>query len=94
MKNSTELLNRIAFSADLPGECIPRMPLVEIAGEQRVLIENHRGVAAYGCNEIKIRVSYGIVAVSGSDLQLVRVSKEHLIVAGRIDAVLLQRGCC
>ena len=41
-------IDRMADAADLPDEPIPGQPLVEIAGERRVLIERHSGVTEYG----------------------------------------------
>ena len=93
MKRDKGFLNRVALSADLPGECAPNKPLIEIVGEQRVLIEHHRGVAAYTCNEIRINVSFGLVCILGTGLRIARVSKEQPVVFGNIDSVSLLRGC-
>lgn len=93
MDNGIKLFDRLTMSADLPGECMPRIPIVEIAGEQRVLIENHCGVAGYGTNEIRIRVSFGLVCVLGNNLQIARVTKEQMVIFGRIESVSILRGC-
>lgn len=66
--------------------------LIEIADDSRVLIEHHCGVVGYGCREICVKVNYGIVTVSGSDLELKRMSADQLIIKGRIDGVILHRG--
>lgn len=70
---------------------LPGVPLVEITGTRRVLIENHMGVVAYGCDEIRIRVRYGMLAVCGSSLNLARMSKEQLVICGCINGVQLFR---
>lgn len=72
-------------------EPVPGMPLVEIAGQSRVLIENHRGVCCYGREQIRIRVTYGEISVTGSRLELSRMSKETVVITGRIDCVSLHR---
>ena len=72
-------------------EPVPGMPLVEIAGQNRVLIENHRGVCCYGREEIRIRVSYGEIAVTGCHLELARMRREAVVITGRIEAVRLHR---
>ena len=77
------ILQRLADGADLSAEPLPGQPIVEIAGDRRVLIENHFGV----------KVKYGLVCVCGCDLELIRMTKEQLIISGRIDAVtLIRRG--
>jgi sporulation protein YqfC len=92
LKQNRNLLNRIALSADLPGEYSQRVPLIEIAGEGRVLIENHRGVIAYGCNEVRIKVSFGVVSIQGSCLCLNQMTKAQLVIMGKIDQVSLYKG--
>ena len=69
---------------------LPGVPLVEVCGQRRVLIENHQGIAAYGCGEIQIKVRNGRIVVCGENLKLVKMSKEKLVITGRICAVNLQ----
>lgn len=92
MKQRGKLLERVVLGADLPGEALPGMPLVEIVGEERVLIENHRGVVAYGCKEICVKVRYGHLCVCGMGLELARMTKHQLVITGRVDSVSLCRG--
>ncbi len=89
-KNS--ILDKVAIAVDLPAETMPGQPLIEIAGEQRILIENHRGVVRYGEAEICLRVSYGYIRVNGCGLRLLRMTRQQVIICGRIDAVTLCRG--
>ena len=42
--------------SNLIHEVNPGQPIVEIAGERRVLIENHRGVCAYGQERIVVNL--------------------------------------
>lgn len=72
-------------------ESVPGQPIVEIAGECRVLIENHQGVAAYGRERILVKVKFGTVCVCGCNLEMMHMTKEQLVVYGRIDSVGLQR---
>ena len=37
-------MEKLLGQTDLPGENLPLQPLVEICGNHRVLVENHRGV--------------------------------------------------
>lgn len=67
---------------------IPAMlPVVELVGQGRLLIENHQGVLSYSSEEIKIKVSYGCVIVVGSNLQLMEMSRVKLAICGRIDGL-------
>lgn len=64
-------------------------PIVELVGQNRLLIENHQGVMSYSPGEIKIKVSYGCVIVTGENLQLMEMSKVKLAICGRICALQL-----
>lgn len=70
---------------------LAKVPLVEISGQNRVLIENHQGVLAYSLDEIQIKVCYGCIAVTGRNLHLIQMSKEQLVICGVIDALQLLR---
>ena len=63
------------------------LPIVELVGQGRLLIENHQGVLSYGRSEIKIKVSYGSIIVEGSELQLMEMSRVKLAICGRIDGL-------
>ena len=81
-------LDRLADQADLPGEA---QPLMELAGDRRVLIEHHQGVTQYGSGCICVKVKYGLLSVEGCGLELARMSREQLIITGRIDQIRLIR---
>lgn len=91
MKGNTNWLQQLMDGMDLPGENLPKEPLIEIAGDRRVLVENHSGVTEYGREKIQIRVRYGQLCVCGGDLEMIRMTRQQLIITGRIDAVNLIR---
>ena len=82
---------QLADNADLSTEPLPGQPIVELVGEHRVLIENHFGVKGYSREKIIIKVKYGTVCICGCGLELIRMTKEQLLIRGRIDAITLQR---
>ena len=91
MKKGQNFWQQLADAADLPGEDLPGQSIVEIAGDSRVLIEHHRGVSCYSSEQIGVKVSFGWVLISGCGLELVCMTKEQLVIRGRIDSVALQR---
>lgn len=68
---------------------LKKQPIVEIAGQNRVLVENHQGVLAYSQEEIGIKVSYGKIQITGNDLKLMQMSCDQLVVKGHIDSLKL-----
>lgn len=91
MKHKSREIRQPAQLREVTDGVLPGVPLVEISGTGRVLIEHHRGVVAYGCNEIRVRVRYGLLAVCGSGLNLARMTKDQLVICGCIDGVSLLR---
>jgi len=91
MKRRTDILERVVNGADLSTESLPKLPLVEILEDRRVLIENHCGVFMYERNEVRIKVCYGHVCVKGANLKLLQMTKAQLVIAGDIHCVYLIR---
>jgi len=83
------ILEKLTYGGVLGEESILSLPLIELASNRRVLIENHKGVTVYSCHEICIRVCFGFVQVFGAKLQLAQMTKERLIITGCIDSVKL-----
>ena len=86
-----EWMQRLAEGADLPGEALPGISLVEIAGNSRVLIEYHKGIFEYLPQCIGVRVSFGKILVTGEALQLKHICRERLIISGDIRCVQLEK---
>lgn len=93
MMQNRQWLQHLADRMDLEGESLPGIPVVELAGDGRVLIERHQGVAEYSRERIGIKVCYGIVSVCGCKLELTRMTREQLVISGRIDCIQLHRRC-
>ena len=91
MKQGKNLWEQLSGQADLPDEVFPGQPLIEIVGNQRVLIEHHRGVREYGREQICVKVAYGLVQICGSCLHLRCMTKQQLIISGCIQSVTLHR---
>ena len=84
-------IQKLADNADLSAETLPGVPVVELAGERRVLIERHQGMTEYSRERIRVRVCYGIVCICGSGLELSHMSRDKLVISGQIDAVQIER---
>lgn len=85
------ILERLTEGTDLPAEAIPNQTVVEVVGDSRVLIEHHSGVTEYGREKICVRVRYGKVEICGCGLELARMTKDQLVITGRIQGVMLHR---
>ena len=95
MDRREKLLKTLADRLDLPMEPLPGVPVAELWGSGRVLVENHKGVRGYSEQEILVGVNYGILKIQGEHLQITLMTGEQLIVTGEIQGITLnRRGAC
>ena len=85
MKNWKERL-----SAD--GTGLKPRTLAEIYGNERILVEQHRGILGYGEECIRIGTSYGELVVEGRGLRLCCMSRSQLVIRGQIECVRTGEG--
>ena len=67
------------------------LPLVELTGDRRLLIENHRGILEYSQERISVQVKFGAISIVGNSLGLCYISEKQLIVVGEIHKLVLER---
>ena len=91
MKQYEKALQRLAATVYESNEMLPGVPIVELAGDRRVLIENHHGVIEYADQRICVKVKYGILCVCGCDMELAKMTKDQLVITGQIGSVTIQR---
>ena len=89
MKHGQNFIKSAVNSYRLCAESLPGIPLIEICDRKRVLIENHRGIVAYGCKEMLVKVRYGQIRISGENLKISKMSRERLIIVGHIHSISL-----
>ena len=89
MSRKDRLFDKISMGLELSSEALPGQPLVEIVGQRRVLVEHHFGICLYTCEEIRIRVSYGLLGVCGSGLKIACMTRERIVIVGQISGITL-----
>lgn len=90
MKNPKKILMDKAVNENI--EAFPGLPIVEIAGDSRVLIENHLCILEYHVDQIVVKMKYGLLYIKGSKLSIVQMSAQQLVICGCIESLALQRG--
>lgn len=82
---------KLSREGDIHSQPLPGIPVVELAGDRRVLIENHFGVREYSRERIGVKVKFGLVVVCGQGLELSRMTRQQLVIRGAVDSVCLER---
>jgi sporulation protein YqfC len=91
VKQRENWFQRLADEVDTYSEPLPSLPILELAGDRRLLIENHQGVITYDKENVIIKVQYGTVTVSGGNLEIMHMSKEQVVICGEIANISLHR---
>lgn len=80
-------LSEITGLADISSEIIGSCFRAEIVENSKILIENHKGIAEYDAECVKINCGRLVMTVRGSDLCLVAMNSNGLSISGSIDSV-------
>lgn len=91
MGEKEELLLRASRIFDLPADAVAGAPRVEIVGDGELRMAPHRGILAYGPEEIHISGGSLVVLVRGAGLELRAMTPEELLITGEIRAVEFMR---
>jgi len=92
MGHSNDWMRRISERMQLSMEPLPGVSLVELSGDERVLIENHKGIVHYASEKICVKVKFGCIAICGHGLELSNMTEDKIVISGKIDSVTLMRG--
>lgn len=83
------LLMRATRAFDLPADGITGLPRIELIGKAELRMERHRGILAYGPEEIHVSGGKLVVRVRGQGLELRAMNPTELLITGEISAVEL-----
>ena len=81
------LLERTAEALELPGDVVAGLPRIELTGDRELRMENHRGILAYGSDEIQIAGGRLVVKVRGENLELRAMNAGELLITGTLRGV-------
>lgn len=93
MKRHRGTANRGPLHAAVP---LPMraVPLIEIAENKRILVENHLGITAYGPDTICVKLRRGMIEISGNGLEMLCMSKDRVVICGVINTVRFLGAIC
>ena len=85
-RNPKEPIYRAAEYMALPSEVLGASQ-IEITGCRQILLCGHKGIRLYGETEIIVDLIDCAVRVSGGDLGILTMTKQELLLSGRLDSV-------
>ena len=70
-----------------PPEVTGNVPRVTMTGQERLHVEQHRGLIAYSQEEIIFRTAAGLLRATGEQLRFRLYTSGEALICGRIDRV-------
>lgn len=72
-------------AAQLPEDFVKGNILVSMEGQERITIENFKGISSYTPQEIRLITKQKKICVSGVNLRIENFSREEIEISGRIE---------
>lgn len=91
MSRNKSFLTRMITAANLDVDLVPGLPILELAGHDRLLIEKYLSVLEYQKDEICVKMEYGTLCITGINLQIERMVSDQLIILGAIRCIQIIR---
>ena len=82
-------LEKTAELFDLPADALAGVPRLELTGDSELRMENHKGILAYGSEEIHVSAGSFLVKISGRELELRAMTGLELLITGKIEHIQL-----
>ena len=83
------LMERTADFLDLPADVLADLPRLELIGDGELRMENHKGILAYGPEEIHVSGGAFVVKITGQEMELRAMTGLELLITGRIARIEL-----
>lgn len=89
-RNPKEPIYRAAEYMALPSEVLGASQ-IEITGCRQILLCGHKGIRTYSENEIVVDMADCAVRLTGNGLGILTMTKQELLLGGRLDGVAFLR---
>ena len=88
-KRRPGLRERTAWAMGLPADAVAGVPRLELVGDGELRVENHKGILAYGQEEIHVSGGVFLIKIAGQGLELRAMTGIELLITGKISQITL-----
>ena len=89
MEKKGRILERTSAALELPAD-VEGLPRLELTGRGELRMTNHRGILAYGTEEILVSGGPILYRIRGTGLELKAMNAAELLISGQLLAVELE----
>lgn len=72
---------------EMPEELVSDIPKITILGFDRMLIENYKCILEYQDVFVRVKMKKGLININGYNLLMNEMTKDDLIITGKIESV-------
>jgi len=72
---------------DLPSEITMDLPLMMLVGNNKLFLENHKGISFFQKDEIKVKTKQGYILISGEGLSINEIDTVSLTISGGLYSI-------
>ena len=72
---------------ELPPEVVLDAPLLMLVGKKKMYLENHKGIALYQNDLLKIRINSGFLILKGNSLEINQINSHNIYISGIIKKI-------
>ncbi|MRH43085.1 sporulation protein YqfC [Aquibacillus halophilus] len=76
--------NWLAEHLELPSDVILELPRITTIGQLHAYIENHKGLVLFSDTELRLKMDYGYLRISGENFVLKLMLPEEILLEGKI----------
>ena len=88
-------MNRLTIflseKTDIPAEVVTLQPKIELTGNSLLYMENHKGIKYLSKNEVVIKLSSGLFNVSGNNISIKEINKDHIYLTGTFTSFVFDK---
>jgi sporulation protein YqfC len=82
-----DIKQRFSDALDIPEEIVLDVPVIKIVSNNKIIIENHKGIIEYSKTTVRINSKIGIVALKGEDFVIKYITQDEIILEGEIEVI-------
>lgn len=79
-----KIKERFVNALELPKELVLNVPKMTLTGKDKILIESYKSLISYESDCVKLNTSVGTLSLFGKDLTIKEITKEDIIVQGKV----------
>lgn len=81
---------RLIDKLDLPKDVMLDLPKISILGDKEITIENHKGIAVFEKNIIKINTRTTPIEIKGENFEIVFIGSATITIKGKFSGIIYE----